>query len=182
MKKQMEIRLAGSGGQGVILGSVILAEAAVQEGKFAAQSQSYGPEARGGMCKAEVVISDNKIDFPKVEHMNVLLAMTQASLDKYIAEADENCMILADSTLHTNANRAVIYVPILRTARELFQKPMVSNIIAVGVINQLLDLVSHETMEHAVLMHVPAGTEELNRKALKAGEDIIRHAALKHIA
>lgn len=182
MKNKMEIRLAGSGGQGVILASVILAEAAVQDGKYAAQSQSYGPEARGGMCKAEVVISSEKIDFPKVQHMDVLLALTQTSLDKYIKEADENCMILADSSLSTNANRTVIYIPILYTATEQLKKPIVSNIVAVGVLNQLLDIANHDSLEKAVLMHVPKGTAELNRQALKAGEDIIRRASFKHIA
>ena len=74
---KVEIRLAGSGGQGVILASVILAEAAVQAGKYTAQSQSYGPEARGGSCKAETLISDAPIGFTKVQHPNFLLGSSR---------------------------------------------------------------------------------------------------------
>ena len=78
---RMELRLAGSGGQGVILASVILAEAAVQSGKYTAQSQSYGPEARGGACKAETLISDAPIGFTKVQQPSFLMALTQKALD-----------------------------------------------------------------------------------------------------
>ena len=78
---KLEIRLAGSGGQGIILATIILAEAAVIAGKNTAQSQSYGPEARGGMCKAEVIISDEPIGFTKVTSPDFLLALTQSSLD-----------------------------------------------------------------------------------------------------
>lgn len=77
---RVELRLVGSGGQGMILSSVILAEAAVLAGKHAAQSQAYGPEARGGACKAEVLISDEPIGFPKVTRPTLLLALTQAAL------------------------------------------------------------------------------------------------------
>ncbi len=84
MQNRYEIRLAGSGGQGLILAGVILAEAAgLYDGKFVCQTQSYGPAARGGASMAEVVISDSEIDYPKAVHPDVLLAMNQKSLDTY---------------------------------------------------------------------------------------------------
>ena len=83
MQKREEIKLVGSGGQGVILASVILAEAAVMEGLNAAQSQSYGPEARGGACSAQAVITSGALGFPKVRIPTCLLALTQTSLEKY---------------------------------------------------------------------------------------------------
>ena len=93
MAYSLEICLAGSGGQGVILCSILLAQAALHHGIYVAQSQSYGPEARGGSCKAEVVISDRPIDFPKLEEIDFLLALTQDSLDKYIEQVKPNSTI-----------------------------------------------------------------------------------------
>jgi len=172
MKDKLEMRLAGSGGQGVILGTIILAEAALLDDKYAAQSQSYGPEARGGMCKAEVVMSRNAIDFPKVECADFLLALTQASLDRYIEDVREDAVIMIDSSLKMPKDaggKKIIEVPILDTAKEVLKKPMVANIVAVGAINACLNLVSKDALEKAVLMHVPKGTEELNKAALEEG-------------
>ena len=83
MKKTVEIRFAGAGGQGLILASIILSEAAVKNALYATQTQSYGPEARGGMCKADVVIDTDEIDYPKVEKADCLLALTQSAFNKY---------------------------------------------------------------------------------------------------
>ena len=96
---RMEIRLAGSGGQGVILATIILAEAAIEAGKYTAQSQSYGPEARGGSCKAEILISDDEIGYTKVQNPTFFMALTQDSLEKYARMIDRNCIILVDSSL-----------------------------------------------------------------------------------
>ncbi|MGB4170782.1 MAG: 2-oxoacid:acceptor oxidoreductase family protein, partial [bacterium] len=81
---QLEIRLSGFGGQGLITAGIILADAAIKEGKQAVQTQSYGPEARGGASKSEVIISDTTVDYPKVKEPSVLLAMSQEACDKYI--------------------------------------------------------------------------------------------------
>ena len=95
----MELRLAGSGGQGVILATVILAEAAILAGKYTAQSQAYGPEARGGSCKAEVLISEAPIGFTKVQKPTFLMVLTQKALDDYGHDLPENCVVLADESL-----------------------------------------------------------------------------------
>ena len=95
----MELRLAGSGGQGVILATVILAEAAILAGKYTAQSQAYGPEARGGSCKAEVLISEEPIGFTKVQKPTFLMVLTQKALDDYGHDLPENCVVLADESL-----------------------------------------------------------------------------------
>ena len=84
-----QLRLSGSGGQGVITAAIIFAEAAVSEGKQAVQSQSYGPEARGGASKAEVIISDNPIYHPKVINPDIVLAMTQQAADQYYGDLDK---------------------------------------------------------------------------------------------
>ena len=176
---RMEIRLTGSGGQGVILASVILAEAAVIAGKYTAQSQAYGPEARGGSCRAETLISDEPIGFTKVLHPSFLMALTQKALDRYFPLAPEGCLKLADSSLtvpEAGEGSSLVALPILETAREKVGRAQTANIVAVGCINELLHIVSHEDMEKAVLMHVPAGTEELNRKALAEGEKLVRES------
>jgi len=172
MGNRIEIRLSGSGGQGLILGGIILAEAAIQDGNNAIQSQSYGPEARGGASKAEVIISDEEIDFPKVEEADVLLAMTEIAYKKYIKGLKKDGILIADSSINIgteNKPYRVLHVPIIGTAQEKLGKAMVANIVALGVIQQLTEVVSKESLEAAVLNRVPKGTEELNRTALSEG-------------
>ena len=167
----LNIRIAGSGGQGVILCSIILADAALANNKYAAQSQSYGPEARGGTCKAEVVISDDPIDFPKVEKSDFLLALTQDALNKYTEQAEEGSTIMYDDSLTPPECEGFTYVPapIISIARDSVKKIMVANIVAVAVINSYLNIVDYETLEEVALRNVPKGTEDVNRFALFEG-------------
>lgn len=167
-----EIRLTGSGGQGVIMASVILAEAAIIQGKNAIQSQSYGPEARGGTSKAETIIGDSELWYSKVNKPNFLLALTQASLDKYIGNIADDAIVLMDSSLKApvDSDVKIVSLPILKTAREDIGKPMTANIVAVGAINKLTGLFTEEALQEAVKRHIPRGTEDLNMRALAAGE------------
>ena len=176
MNMQTEIRLTGSGGQGLILGGIILAEAAILDGKNAIQSQSYGPEARGGASKAEVIISVDEIDYPKVEKADLLLSLTQIACDKYMNTLKEDGILVVDSTIQLPDNLPfnVIRIPILNTATEEIKKPMVANIVAIGAIQAITNAVSKESLEKSVLKRVPAGTEDLNKAALIAGYDLIK--------
>lgn len=171
MSFRYEIRLSGSGGQGIILMGIILAEAiGIYEGKFVAQTQSYGPEARGGSSKSEVVVSDTEIDYPKAMKPDVFLAMNQKSCDEYYADLKPEGMLIVDSTFVTQIPVArAIQIPFTRIARERFKREVVANIIALGALTQLTPIVSAKAMEAAVLARVPKGTEKLNRDALKAG-------------
>ena len=174
---KMELRLTGSGGQGVILATIILAEAALSGGKNAVQSQSYGPEARGGMCKAEVIVSDEKIWFTKVQRPTFLLALTQGSLDKYSQGLDKDCLVMADSSLtlpKSLEGMRVLQVPILQTAREVVGKSFTANIVAVAAINSALSLVPFEVLKAAVMDRIPKGTEAINIKALEEGAKLIK--------
>ncbi len=175
--KKMEIRLAGSGGQGIILATIILAEAAIEAGKYTAQSQSYGPEARGGMCKAEVLIDDEPIGYTKVENPTFLMALTQESLDKYTKSIDKDCLVLVDSSLTVPERldpSKVTKAPILETAVKGVGKAFTANIVAVAAINALLGLVDYKDLRTAVLSHVPKGTEAINEKALQLGAALIK--------
>jgi 2-oxoglutarate ferredoxin oxidoreductase subunit gamma len=170
MSSRYEIRLAGSGGQGLILAGIILAEAAgVYDGKFVCQTQSYGPEARGGASKAEVVISDAEIDYPKAIRPDVLLALNQKSLEAFSADLKPGGLLLVDADLvsESPANR-VLALPFTRMAREL-GRAMAANIVALGALAQLTGAVSLKSLTAAVLARVPKGTEDLNRRALAAG-------------
>lgn len=176
-KNKMEIRLTGSGGQGIILATIILAEAAIEAGKYTAQSQSYGPEARGGLCKAEVIIDEDAIGFTKVQNPTFLMALTQASLDKFAQSVDKDCVILVDSSLEVPEYldpAKVTKAPILETAAKKVGKAFTANIVAVAAINELLDLVDFAHLKTAVLGHVPKGTETINELALNEGRALIQ--------
>ena len=169
----LEIRLSGSGGQGIITAGIILAEAALLDSKNALQSQSYGPEARGGASKAEVIISDDDIDYPKVTAPQILLALTSQAYDSYKAGVVADGIVLVDSSISAVATgeQKLYSLPILATAHEQF-RPVVANIIALGAMAKLTGCVTLESLERAVLARVPKGTEEMNRKALTAGVEL----------
>ena len=171
MKK--ELRLTGSGGQGLILAGVILAEAAILDGKQAIQSQSYGPEARGGSSKAEVIISDAEIDFIKVQKCDMLLCLTQDAYDKYGKEFTRILVVDESLKLKYTEPEKVYSLPILETAFSKLHKPMVANIVALGAVNGLLNLVSRKSLSEVVVSRVPKGTEELNKMALEAGYALV---------
>jgi len=166
-----EIRLSGSGGQGLILMGIILAEAiGIYDGKFVAQTQSYGPEARGGSSKSEVIVSDEEIDYPKAMQLDLLLAMSQKSCDEFYPDLKPEGLLIVDSTFVTQVPTSKAFqIPFTRMAREKFKREVVANIIALGTLTQLSPIISSKAVESAVLARVPKGTEKLNRDALKAG-------------
>lgn len=174
--EHIEIRLSGSGGQGLITAGIILAEAALMDGLNAIQSQSYGPEARGGASKAEVIISRDEIDYPKVSDCDILLSLTQMSCDKYVGQVKSGGTLIVDDSVNkpSRSDITIISVPILSVASEKLNKPMVANIVALGVIYKVMKLISKESLEEAVLGRVPKGTEELNKKALAEGFKLLR--------
>lgn len=168
---RFEIRLSGSGGQGMIFGSVVLCEAIGKAGnKNVVQSQSYGPEARGGASKADVVVSDNEIYYPKAMKLDLLLAMTQEALDKYYPELKENGILIVDTTLVTDIPTDKYYgLPFTRIARKDVGALMVANVVALGAICALTDIVSKEALTEAILARAPKGTEDRNKKAIEIG-------------
>jgi 2-oxoglutarate ferredoxin oxidoreductase subunit gamma len=182
MSYRYEIRLSGEGGQGIVLAGVILAEAAaIYDGKNATQTQVYGPESRGGASKAEVIISDEDIDYPKAMSVDLVLALTQAAADKYGADIRPSGIVVVDSSkvVTPPAGPFTVHsVPIVETAKETIGKAMVANIVSLGVIVGLSRVVSREAIEKAVLARVPKGTEELNRRALEAGFSLVGAGAV----
>ncbi len=172
--EKKEIRLSGAGGQGLILAGIILGEAAVSyDGKRAVQTQSYGPEARGGASKAEVIISEGQIDYPKVTSPQLLLALTQEAFDKYLPDLAEGGTVIVDEAVDTAGFEGeVIKKPILKKAREEIGRELVANIISLGITVAVTGVVSREAIKKAVANRVPAGTEELNSRALELGFEL----------
>jgi 2-oxoglutarate ferredoxin oxidoreductase subunit gamma len=168
-----EIRLSGSGGQGLILAGIILAEAALKQGKVAVQSQSYGPEARGGASKSEVIISDTEILYPKVNQSDIFLSLTQKSFDTYGNGNKENCSIVIDSSVEVPEGLNVIKLPILETAKEKVGNVIVANIVSLGAIQAATNIVDRDILEATILGRVPAHVKELNKKAFQAGIDLV---------
>jgi len=174
-----EIRLAGAGGQGLILAGKILAEAAaIYDDKNATQSQSYGPEARGGASKSEVIISDDEIDYPKVTDVDLFLALTQESCDSYFQDLKSDGILLVDSTYVSRfpeGNFKVYKLPITQLAVENVGNRTVTNIVALGVVVALSHVVSVSAAESAILSRVPKGTEEMNKKAFSIGQEAAKN-------
>lgn len=171
MSTRFEVRLAGEGGQGLILAGLILAEAAViYDHKNACQTQSYGPEARGGASKSEVVIDTEEIDYPKVIAADVLLAMSQEACDKYYHDLKRDGLLIVDS-VHVQrvpTSRAV-RVPITEIAEKATGRSITANVVGLGLLAGLVDVVSREALEQAVAARAPRGTTELNLQAFSAG-------------
>ena len=174
--ERYEIRLSGSGGQGLILGGIILAEGAIKDGRNSVQTQSYGPEARGGASKSEVIISSEEIDFPKVRNCDILLSLTQKAYDEYNEGLKEDGILIVDSSVNAvkSGNIKIYSIPIIDSAVKDLGKPMVTNIVALGALVEITKVISKESLEKAVLDRVPKGTEELNRKALAKGYEIAK--------
>ena len=138
------------------------------------QSQSYGPEARGGASKSEVIVSDSMIDYPKATVVDALLALTQESCDKYSHDLKEGGVLLVDSDLVKTlpkGNFKTVSFPIINTAKNEVGREIVANIVALGAMVALTGVVSKESAEKAVLARVPEAFIELNRKAFQMGFD-----------
>lgn len=175
-----EIRFSGAGGQGLILAGIILAESMLLEGGYnVVQTQSYGPEARGGASKAEVIISPSPIYFPKVSNPDLLLALTQEALTKYSKDLKSSGILIIDQDIDPSqiAPTVKIYrLPILHSASEIIGKSLVANIISLGIICGCLDFVSQESLKTAILNRVPKAFLEMNSRAFELGLQLQKEA------
>ena len=175
--------LSGSGGQGIVLAGKILAEAAaIYDKKEAVMSISYGPEARGGASKTEVIISSGSIDYPKVVHMDVLLAMTQEAMDKYGNLLDGESLLIIDDLYVKEVPpkiKNVLKAPFSDLAVEVFKAQIVANIIALGSLAAVTGAVSREALIQAVLGGVPDKALVLDRLAVDMGYKIVQDKGFK---
>lgn len=166
-----EIRLSGSGGQGLVLAGVILAEAlGVYEGKNVTQTQSYGPEARGGASRSDIVISDGEIYYPKTMDLDLLLCLTQESCDEYFEYLKDDGILIVDSDrVRQLPTQRAHSLPFINTARDKVGTPVVANVVSLAAVAAISGICSRESIEKAVLYRAPRGTEEKNKLACDLG-------------
>lgn len=172
MPNRTEIRIGGSGGQGVVLAAQILGKAAVLDGKNALQTQAYGAEARGSLSKSEVIISDGKIGFPAVRKPDILVAMSQEALDKLLKDLKPDGTLIVDSTNITTipeTNPKVYKIPMTETAKKTFGDTIYANMIMLGVFVKITNLVTVQSMENTIRENVSAKTVETNLNAFRKG-------------
>lgn len=168
---KIEIRIAGTGGQGVILSSIVLAEAAgVYEGWNAIQTQSYGPEARGGASRADVIISDEPILFPKCRKLDLLVCLSQPAVEKYIADLKVRGIAITDSFyVRECPHPKTICLPLAETARRELGRELFTNILTVGAVARISGILKLESLKKAVTARVPKQFLELNLRAVELG-------------
>jgi 2-oxoglutarate ferredoxin oxidoreductase subunit gamma len=170
MTQRCDIRLAGTGGQGSVLAGILLAEAAVRDGKNVTQTQSYGPEARGGASRSEVVIADGAIHYPKVLEPDITLCMSQEACDRYGWHTERGGLLILDADqVQRVPNLGALRVPLTGLARQATGRDVAANVVALGLIAGLTGIVSRAALEDAIRARAPKGTVELNLAALAAG-------------
>lgn len=172
-KGHIEIRVAGFGGQGVILSAVVMGKAAaIYEGKDSSVMQSYGPEARGTACSGSVVISDDRVGYPYVTKPDILVALSKDGYAKYRSSLKKNGILIIERDLveldKKDEEKNVFSIPATKIAEELGKK-IVANIVMLGYFTKVAGVISYNSMKKSVLETVPAKFRELNEKAFDTG-------------
>jgi 2-oxoglutarate ferredoxin oxidoreductase subunit gamma len=170
---RVEIRCSGSGGQGILLAAAILAEGAAALGKQVVQTQSYGPEARGGASKAEVIVSDETIDYPEVRMPDLNLVLSQPAYVKYARDTRPGGLLIYDSGFvepdEQIADMRLCGLPFTQAATDELGKKVVTNIVALGALVAVSGVLPADAVQQAVLNRVPERFRELNEKAFRLG-------------
>jgi 2-oxoglutarate ferredoxin oxidoreductase subunit gamma len=174
--ERYEISLSGSGGQGLIFAGTILAQAiGIYDGKNVTHTQSYGPEARGGASRSDIVVSPGPIYYPKTIHLDLLLALTQEACDAYYLKLKEEGILVIDSYLVTQPPaRDYKAFPFTQVAKEKLGTSIFANIVALGTLAALTKVVSKGALIEAVKDRAPKGTLEPNLKAIELGFELTR--------
>jgi 2-oxoglutarate ferredoxin oxidoreductase subunit gamma len=169
-----EIRFSGFGGQGIILSAVIVGRAAaLYDGKYAVQTQVYGPEARGGASMSAVIIDEEPILYPKVRSPDIFVIMSQEGFLRYGADAPKDATMILDTDMVQGRPSCAWYgIPATSQAKSAFGRVIVANIIMIGALVGATRVVGTEAIERAVRESVPRGTEDLNLRALTRGMEL----------
>ncbi len=176
MPKRVEVRISGLGGQGVVLAGEILGRAAVYDGKYVVQTQSYGAEARGSAAKSEIIISDKKIGFPKVRKCDILVTMSQNALNKHLDDLKENGILLVDRDKIKEVpkvNAKVFSIPATRIAKTELKSRIYANAIMLGALTKKTGIVSEEAVKKAIVDSVSKETKETNLKGFEKGPGLV---------
>lgn len=175
------IRFSGSGGQGLITAGIIFSEAAVLAGYHISQTQNYGPEARGGASRTDVIFSEDDIYYPKPASLDILVALTQESVDKYYRDMKDGGTMIVDGTLVGSLPCSdAIVIPFTRLAREKIGNALTANIIALGTTIAFLDGFNTEFVERSIAKRFNKGFVDTNIKAFQLGYKEGKDAFKKH--
>ena len=169
---RLDVRLSGSGGQGILLAAALLADLCLGSGKAVVQTQSYGPEARGGASKAEVVISDAPIDYPEVSKPDVTLCLSQPAFDKYGPQAPAGSFVYYDSGLVTPCHLSGVMLlgaPFTQIAGDVLGKAVVANIVALSAVAATGAFGDPAALREAIRRRVPERFLDLNVNAFEIG-------------
>ncbi|HAZ31894.1 MAG TPA: 2-oxoacid:ferredoxin oxidoreductase subunit gamma [Dehalococcoidia bacterium] len=168
-----QIRLCGLGGQGIVLGGTILGHAGINDGKWVAGSSSYGSEARGSACRAEVIISDELIIFPHITRPDILIAMSQEAYDKYIKDMgrDEETIIYDEQMVRTEEISGLrqLGFPASSVATKELENKLVANMVILGIVAEVTRIVSQNALLSAIEKNVPERFKALNLRAAELG-------------
>ncbi len=177
-----EIRCSGAGGQGILLVAAIIAEAATELGKQVVQTQSYGPAARGGASKSEVIIANEEIDYPEVLSPDVNLCLAPGAYRAYVTDMRPGGLLVYDSDFVTPGPEAdkwtLCGVPFTRVAAEELKKKVVTNIVSLGALVEFAGILPAYAVEEAVVKRVPEKFRELNAEAFRLGRRLAAEASL----
>ncbi len=179
----MNIRLAGFGGQGIVMAGYVLGRAGILDGGNALQTQSYGSEARGGACKSDVIISAGEILEFAPSSLDVLVAMAQPALDRFRANLKPDGTLIYESELvepglesevpgpesKDHLRHTTFGLPATEIARERFGREVVANVIMLGCLAGLTGVVSRDSLRAAISESVPQKTVDLNLEAFEEG-------------
>jgi len=169
---RLEIRLSGSGGQGLVLASTVLAEAAVATGREVVQTQTYGPEARGGASCAEVILSDEEIDFPELVSPDITVCLSQEAFDTFAAVTRDGGLVLYDEQLvvaQPMQGVRLVGVPLTNLAQQAAGTPLAANIVALGVLERMAAPVPAEALLESLRRRLPERLLQANLAALRVG-------------
>jgi len=174
---KIEVRISGLGGQGVVLAGQVLGRAVVYDGKNAVQTQSYGAEARGSMAKSDVIISDGRIGYPAVRKLDVLIAMNQGAVDKYIRDLKDDGTLIVDSTNvgripETEAN--IVRIPATEDAEKTFGEKIYANMLILGVLATMTCIVGESAIEKAIEDTVTEKVASVNKHAFRRGKELAK--------
>ena len=169
--QRIELRIGGTGGQGLILSAKILADALAAGGKRVAQTQSYEPTSRGGFCSADLVVADGEVDFPLATALDCLVLLDRMAVTPSWPLLKPGALVIADTRLCPElpaGNYQIHHLPLSRTALQLGSE-RVTNIVALGALAALSEICDRSRIEQAVRAETPRGFLDLNMDALKAG-------------
>lgn len=181
-KRFSEIRLSGSGGQGLVLAGIVLANAAVIDKKKVTQTQSYGPESRGGASRADVIISNEEIYFPEATRFDILMALTQEACDKFLFDLKDDGYLIVDNSIVKNialVSSTVYELPFTEIALEKLGSILPTNILSLAFLVKISGVVTEKALKEAIERTVKKSFVDINLKAMKLGFELAKKAKSK---